>query len=55
MQNIYERKSSISEITCNNNDDGFDKYSKDIKEVRSLVNLWRDEYTRRVDFGIQQD
>ena len=29
----------------------FAEYSKDIKEVRSLVNLWKEEFDRRIDYG----
>jgi hypothetical protein len=31
----------------------FDKYAADIKEVRSLVNLWREEFERRMNLGIE--
>ena len=31
----------------------FDEYSRDIKEVRSLVNLWREEFERRLELGYE--
>ena len=34
------------------NDHLFEQYSKDIKYVRSLVNLWRDEFDRRNELGM---
>jgi len=35
--------------------DKFQQYSRDIKEVRSLINLWKDEFERRADLGIAAD
>lgn len=32
----------------------FQKYSKDIKEVRSLVNLWKEEFIRRKSKGLPE-